>query len=85
MSNLRALEIDVADVRAVAQTELQTIRTQLQTIAAACSDPNLLRLIIATQYKVAEANDTIAGQIAFLAQDLEQLIAGHCGPEVRHA
>ncbi|MFI8735809.1 hypothetical protein ACIGKM_07825 [Ectopseudomonas toyotomiensis] len=72
MSDLDSLAIDVADVRAVARVELQTIRTQLQAIGAACSDPALMQLIAAAQHQVAEANDVIAGQVAFLAQSLEQ-------------
>lgn len=85
MSDLDSLAIDIADVRAVARVELQTIRTQLQAIGAACSDPALKRLITAAQHQVAEAHDIIVGQVAFLAQDLEQFAATTLGQEVRHA
>jgi hypothetical protein len=71
MSNIHSLEIDIADVKAVARGELQTIRTQLQAIGSACSDPQLLQLVTTAQRQVAEADDLIAGQIAFLAEDLE--------------
>lgn len=83
MSDLDSLAIDVADVRAVARVELQTIRTQLQAIGAACSDHALMQLITAAQHQVAEAHDVIAGQVDFLAQDLEQFAATALGQKVR--
>lgn len=85
MSSANPLAIDIADVRAVARGELQTIRTQLQAIGAACSDPGLMQLIITAQHQVAEANDIIAAQVDFLVQELELFTDGIHGQEVRHA
>ena len=76
MSSASSLSIDIADVRAVARVELQTIREQLLAIGAACSDPGLMQLITMTQRQVTEADDVIAGQITFLAEDLELFIDG---------
>jgi hypothetical protein len=84
-SEIQGLMIDAADVRAVARDEIQAIRIQLQAISAACSDAKLAKMIIAAQHQVAEADDAIAGQVAFLAQDLELLMAGAQSQEVRHA
>lgn len=83
MSDLDSLAIDVADVRAVARVELQTIRTQLQAIGAACSNPALMQLITTARHQVAEAHDVIAGQVDFLTQDLEQFAATTLGQKVR--
>lgn len=83
MPDLDSLTIDVADVRAVARVELQTIRTQLQAIGAACSDPALMQLITAAQHQVSEAHDVIAGQVDFLAQDLKQFAATNLGQKLR--
>lgn len=85
MFSANSLAIDIADVRAVARGELQTIRTQLQAIGAACSDPGLMQLITAAQHQVAEANDNIAGQVDFLVQELELFMGGIHDQEVRHA
>nr|WP_298168341.1 hypothetical protein [uncultured Pseudomonas sp.] len=83
MSDLDSLRIDIADVRAVARVELQTIRTQLQAICAACSDPALIPLITVAQHQMVEAHDAIAGQVDFLAQDLEQFAAAVLGQNAR--
>ncbi len=82
MSDLTSLAIGVVDVRSVARVELQTIRTQLQAIGAACSDPALMQLITAAQHQVAEAHEVIAGQVDFLAQDLEQFAATTLGQKI---
>lgn len=84
-SDVQGLMIDAADVRTVARDGLQIIRTHLQAIGAACSDADLMKMIIEAQRLVAEADDVIAGQVDFLAQDLELFMAGAQGQEVRHA
>lgn len=84
-SDVQGLMIDAADVRTVARDGLHIIRTHLQAIGAACSDAELMTMITEAQRLVAEADDVIAGQVAFLTQDLELFIAGAQRQEVCHA
>lgn len=84
-SDAYGLMIDAADVRTVARDGLQIIRTHLLAIGAACSDAELMKMITATQHQVAEVDDVIAGQIAFLAEDLQLFIADAQRKAVIHA
>lgn len=84
-SDAYGLMIDAADVRTVARDGLQIIRTHLLAIGAACSDAELMKMITAAQNQVTEVDDVIAGQIAFLTEDLQMFIADAQGKAMGHA